>query len=628
MATREDLRLVEAPEPGLEAGGDYPTGHLVPGPNVVVHRVLGRGGHATVYEAELPVIGKRVALKVLHPHLARDADMARRMVDEARTLAKLEHPNIVQVFNAGFTTDERAGAFILMELLHGISGRQLLEKKRRLPIANALEIAIDLTSGLEVAHRNGVIHLDLKPDNVFVHTSANRAVAKLYDFGIQRVFDPRSLAVGEQAPSFEGTPPYAAPEQLRGESVTPKTDLFAFGVLLFEFIAGVRPFHEEEARDENDVAAGGHAALPGGIQGSWLVEAQLNKPAPRLSSFLLVPKALEEIIAKCLEKDPANRPENVAELGAQLRLIRQRLDATFSRTAVTTQDLLLGTAKEVERGGDPSGASKHAPRPEPVSVAAPAEHDWRGGTVRIVAAETPERTNGGTGPGAGAVAAAAPPTPERRSRFGEPAARDTTRPTSGSTEALRKSGAPTTTVGGTLTQASEQSPPRRTRTPLVVAGALLVLAPLAVFALRGRGSVAETAHDRAPEPAAVASGAASGISTAVTALPPMEPMLPTASTSLAGTAPEAPAAAQVPPVLSAPKTVTSPTTGVAGNPDGAKKQAPRPSKTTTPKTDVPPSPGDTRLRTDFDAEEARPMTPAPKPKPKPTAAPALTVESF
>ncbi len=622
MATREDMRLVasEEPEPAGEAGGDYLAGEFVPGPNVVVLRVIGRGGHATVYEAEIPVLSKRVALKVLHPHLAADAEMAKRMVAEARTLAKLEHPNIVQVFNAGFTTDERARAFILMELLQGISGRRVLEKKQRLPLANALEVVIDLASGLEVAHRNGVIHLDLKPDNIFVHTATNRAVAKLYDFGIQRIYDPASPSSAAQA--FEGTPPYAAPEQLRGEPVTPRTDLYAFGVLLFEFVAGRRPFHQDEERD-HDEAMGRRQRLEGEdpAHGSWLIDAQLHKPAPRLSSLLLVPAALEQLVAKCLEKDPARRPEGSAELGKELRMILERLDSTFLSTSpTTTQELLLSAARDGAALGPGKipGQAPPAPAIAPSAIAS-AEVDWRGGTVRMHAPSTPEPAVS-----AGPVREPSPATtPERRARFGsalDPATAGVATPAPrGEAGQPRQEIVALETLEGVLTRAPDASPPR-SRTPLLIGGAILLLASVAILVLvRGAHhapmeATASTADTSTKASTAEASAGASTPS-AVKPLPPAAaPPETVAAPTPMTTTPSAPAAANE----------TTPATAIA--PTDSRRAFSRKTKPGSGKdVGIAPEvidPSTSSLYTTLDVQEAKPVESA-APHAKPTAKPAL-----
>src|SRR5580700_5680114 len=181
----------------------YQPGTQVPGTVYRVRRLIGAGGMGTVYDVEDTTIGKRFVLKTLHPQLGAREDLARRMQNEARTLARLNHPNIVEVFTAGVTTDDLRLPYYVMERLNGQSLRVVLEKKGR----------------LDLGHDYGVVHRDVKPDNIFLHrTSAGITLTKLLDFGIVSVLDGGSH---ETAGRFLGTLRYAAPEQLRGERATP-----------------------------------------------------------------------------------------------------------------------------------------------------------------------------------------------------------------------------------------------------------------------------------------------------------------------------------------------------------------------------------------------------------------------
>src|SRR5580704_13067768 len=205
----------------------YPPGTQVPGTVYGVRRLIGAGGMGTVYDVEDTTIGKRFVLKTLHPQLGAREDLARRMQNEARTLARLNHPNIVEVFTAGVTADDLRLPYYVMERLNGQSLRVVLEKKGRLDLAHAYHIAIDLLDALDHAHDKGVVHRDVKPDNIFLHRPmAGVTVTKLLDFGIVSMLDAAS---GETAGRFLGTLRYAAPEQLRGEKPTPKTDVYSSG---------------------------------------------------------------------------------------------------------------------------------------------------------------------------------------------------------------------------------------------------------------------------------------------------------------------------------------------------------------------------------------------------------------
>ena len=161
------------------------------------------------------------------------------------TLARLNHPNIVEVITAGVTTDDLRLPYYLMERLSGQSLRVVLEKKGQLELSHAYHIGIDLLDALDHAHDKGVIHRDVKPDNIFLHrTVAGITVTKLLDFGIVSMLNATS---GETAGRFLGTLRYASPEQLRGDRATPKTDVYSAALVIYEIVAGRGPFDETRA---------------------------------------------------------------------------------------------------------------------------------------------------------------------------------------------------------------------------------------------------------------------------------------------------------------------------------------------------------------------------------------------
>src|SRR5262245_54255777 len=147
----------------------------------------------SVYEVEDVTVGKRYVLKTLHPQLVSRKDLAQRMEVEARTLARLSHPNIVDVVTAGVTKDDRRTPFFVMERLNGQNLRSVLEKKGALDLPHCYQIAIDVLDALEHAHEGGVLHRDVKPENIFLHRGANgQTTTKLLDFGILRLLDRKS----------------------------------------------------------------------------------------------------------------------------------------------------------------------------------------------------------------------------------------------------------------------------------------------------------------------------------------------------------------------------------------------------------------------------------------------------
>jgi serine/threonine protein kinase len=211
-------------------------------------RLLGDGGMGSVYEGQHAVLGTRVAIKVLHPELARRTGLVERFLQEARVAAQIRSPHVVQVIDVDRTPDGHA--YIVMELLEGEPLSSVLERHRKLSIMVACEYATQVLEALEAAHALGVIHRDLKPENVFVTFAGGKPVLKLIDFGIAKArrTDPqnKNLTV---AGVVMGTAEYMAPEQARSaDKVDARADIYAVGVLLYEMIAGVRPIDGDDAR--------------------------------------------------------------------------------------------------------------------------------------------------------------------------------------------------------------------------------------------------------------------------------------------------------------------------------------------------------------------------------------------
>lgn len=211
-------------------------------------RLLGDGGMGSVYEAVHAVLGTRVAIKVLHPELARRAGLVERFLQEARVAAQIRSAHVVQVTDVDRTPEGHA--YIVMELLEGEPLSGVLDRQRKLSTATACEYALQILQALEAAHALGVIHRDLKPENVFVTFVAGRPVLKLIDFGIAKArrTDPqqRNLTV---AGVVMGTAEYMAPEQARSaDKVDARADLYAVGVILYEMLSSVRPVSGDDAR--------------------------------------------------------------------------------------------------------------------------------------------------------------------------------------------------------------------------------------------------------------------------------------------------------------------------------------------------------------------------------------------
>lgn len=293
----------------------YAPGQQLPGTVYRVVRHLATGGMGTVYDVEDVTVGKRYVLKTLHPQLVSRDDLAKRMREEARTLAKLQHPNIVEVVTAGLTTDETRMPFYVMERLNGQNLRLVIEKMGALELAHTLRIAIDVLDALEHAHENAVIHRDVKPDNIFLHRNVNgTTVTKLLDFGIVRLLDRK---VSHTQGKFLGTLRYASPEQIVGGELGPGTDIYSLGLVLYEMIAGRGPFD-----DVGDAFAIG--------------AAHTQTPPPPVSRFArLVPPALERLVMAAIAKAPQGRPRDCFSFASELRrMLHDHEAAPKSATAV------------------------------------------------------------------------------------------------------------------------------------------------------------------------------------------------------------------------------------------------------------------------------------------------------
>jgi serine/threonine-protein kinase len=253
-----------------------------------LERRLGVGGMATVQLAFDTRLERLVAVKLLAEHLAEDSAFVSRFRREALSAAKLVHPNIVQVFDFG--TDNHSGRqFIVMEFVDGNSCAELLRDRGPMPPRDAVEILTQACRGLDYAHRNGVIHRDVKPGNLMVNTEG---VVKLADFGIAKAAEQSDIT---KVGSVLGTAAYLSPEQARGEPAGPKSDLYALGVVSYQLMSGKLPY---EAASLTDLARLQEAGAP-----------------PRLDLEVRdVPPTLAAAVARALDRDPANRYADAAEM--------------------------------------------------------------------------------------------------------------------------------------------------------------------------------------------------------------------------------------------------------------------------------------------------------------------------
>ena len=277
---------------------------------------LGAGGMGEVFRARDTRLGRDVAVKVLPASFASDADRLHRFEQEARAVATLDHPNVLVVHDVGAYEGQ---PWIVTELLDGESLRERL-REGRLPPRKAVEIAIQVARGLAAAHEKGIVHRDLKPDNVFLTRDGR---AKVLDFGLARI-DPLSLdREGEtQAAPKEQTSPgmllgtvaYMSPEQARGRPADARSDVFALGAVLYEMLAGKRPFAGATPADT--------------------LSAILREDPPLIETgSAAVPSTLDRVVRRCLEKEPSERFQTARDVGFALEALAQTTDSTASGTA-------------------------------------------------------------------------------------------------------------------------------------------------------------------------------------------------------------------------------------------------------------------------------------------------------
>jgi serine/threonine protein kinase len=292
---------------GRDGGGASEDADLEAGTSVgeyVVEKFLGAGAMGEVYAGIQPVIGKKVAIKVLKREVAATADGAERFKREARAVNQIDHPNVIDVFSFGRTGDGRL--YLVMDLVEGRSLRKAITAGP-LPLPVALDVLGQIADALDAAHAKGVVHRDLKPDNVMVSGGPDSGIYKVFvlDFGLAKLLTPdgvdpkTSMLTGQGV--WLGTPGYMAPEQWSADGAGPASDRYALGVMAFELLAGTLPF---EAK-----------SLP------QMMEQHFRAKVPALSTrgAIALPSAFDPIVARAMAKDPDARYASAREMVEALR---------------------------------------------------------------------------------------------------------------------------------------------------------------------------------------------------------------------------------------------------------------------------------------------------------------------
>jgi len=299
---------------------------------------LGRGAMGVVWKAVDPLIGRPVAIKTVEAeHFDFDPEARERFLREARAAGRLSHPNIVTIFDAGTAGED---AYIVMELIAGRTLSEMIAAGNRFPAFTVADIGAQIAEALDYAHTHGVVHRDIKPANIMLTSGG---LVKITDFGVARLEDASRTRVG----TVMGSPRYMSPEQVRGQQVDGRSDIYSLGVLLYELVTGVSPF-----------GASGSGDLM-----KLMKEIIEGEPAPLRELVPHAPKAFEAIVARAMRKDPAERYARGAGVVNDLRhykVLNRSLDPDEPVTLV----LPPRGGPQADAAPDASPAARRPPAPE------------------------------------------------------------------------------------------------------------------------------------------------------------------------------------------------------------------------------------------------------------------------
>jgi serine/threonine protein kinase len=259
---------------------------------------IGEGGMGRVFEAEHTEIGRRVAIKILHPVYSRTPEVVARFRMEARAASRIGHPNIIEVTDSGTTLD--GSFYFVMELLEGIDLADRLKKEKQLPITDALQVATQVAQALGAAHQINIVHRDLKPENIFlINREGNPNFVKVLDFGIAKSLEEEKIRRLTTPGMAMGTPEYMAPEQATGKGSDARSDIYSLGAILYEMLAGKAP-----------------------IAGDTMMDILIRKATEDPVDLAVLrpdcPQAVSQLVMRTLARNPENRPQTMAELAQEI----------------------------------------------------------------------------------------------------------------------------------------------------------------------------------------------------------------------------------------------------------------------------------------------------------------------
>jgi len=256
---------------------------------------IGEGGMGTVYKAKCHLLNRFVAIKILKAELSNDEEFVARFKREATSIARLSHPNIVNVHDVG---TENQINFIVMEYIDGKTLKQIIKENGRIDSRKTLDIVFQVAKALECAHKNNIIHRDIKPDNIMIMEDN---MVKVMDFGIAKVGDSRTMT---NSNSIMGTVSYFSPEQAKGNFVDCRTDIYSLGIVMYEMVTGKVPYNAESSIS--------------------IAMMHIQEPAvPPKEIFEDIPENINQVVLKSMQKEPIKRYQTAAEVAEVIKTIRQ-----------------------------------------------------------------------------------------------------------------------------------------------------------------------------------------------------------------------------------------------------------------------------------------------------------------
>ncbi|HEY8890554.1 MAG TPA: Stk1 family PASTA domain-containing Ser/Thr kinase [Clostridium sp.] len=256
---------------------------------------IGEGGMGTVYKAKCHLLNRFVAVKILKAELSNDEEFVSRFKREAISVAKMAHPNIVNVHDVG---EENHVNFIVLEYINGKTLKQVIKENGRLSSEKTIDIVFQISKGLEAAHKNNIIHRDIKPDNIMI---TDDGTVKVMDFGIAKVLDSRTVT---KLNNVMGTAHYFSPEQAKGSIVDCRTDIYSLGIVMYEMVTGRVPYNAESA-----------------ITIAMMHIQEL--PIPPKEIIKDIPENVNQVILKAMQKEPNKRYQTAKEMAEKLREIKE-----------------------------------------------------------------------------------------------------------------------------------------------------------------------------------------------------------------------------------------------------------------------------------------------------------------